>query len=174
MLSFRISFVTIVTISVFCYPLPHPSVIWTNLCLSAPLWTTSSFADILQIFPSKVGIWAKVAGSFKPIEGQRVSYAVIFSGCYPKRRIFRFWLGGFGFSERRVLKGTQGEENSKQRCQRRKRPASFALKAVRWPSGQNGCRNLSKGVKCCLHLDFPQHFYSSAEGVNYRLHVLVL
>ena len=46
-------------------------------------------------------------------------------GFYPERRIFRLWLGGFGFSERRVLKGTQGEGNSKQRRQRRKRPASF-------------------------------------------------
>ena len=48
----------------FCYSLPYPSVIWTNLCLSASLWTASSFADILQISPSQVGIWAKVAGSF--------------------------------------------------------------------------------------------------------------
>ena len=48
----------------FCYSLPYSSVIWTNLCLSASLWTASSFADILQISPSKVGIWAKVAGSF--------------------------------------------------------------------------------------------------------------
>lgn len=51
---------------------------------------------------------------------------------------------------------------------------SFALEASCWPSGQNGCRNLSKGVKCCLHPGFPQYFHSSAEGVNCRLHVLVL
>ena len=40
--------------------------------------------------------------------------------------------------------------------------------------GQNGCHNFGKGVKCCLHLGFPQHFYGSAEGVNCCLHVLVL
>lgn len=43
--------------------------------------------------------------------------------CCPKRRIFRVWLGGFLFFERRVLSGTQGEENKKQRRQTRKRPA---------------------------------------------------
>ena len=63
----------------YCYPLPYPSVIWTNLCLSAPLWTTSSFADILQISPSKVGILAKVAGCLNPIKGQRVLCSLLYS-----------------------------------------------------------------------------------------------
>ena len=65
----------------FCYSLPYPSVIWTNLCLSASLWTASSFADILQISPSKVGIWAKVAGRF--YTHRRAESALFSSVFYP-------------------------------------------------------------------------------------------
>ena len=105
------------------YPTRKASGIWTNLGLSASLWTTSSFADILQISPSQVGIWAKVAGSFKPIEGQRVP----FLSSWAKRRIFPPVLG-FGRCFDKL-------SMTKQRRQRRKRPARICILCSRYIVG---------------------------------------
>ena len=56
-------------LSVFiCYPLPYPSVALDKLLRSSPRFgLRPSRLNSLQFCPSQVGIWAKVAGSFKPI-----------------------------------------------------------------------------------------------------------